>query len=861
MIDPASVAGLSSAEAAARLRDEGANELPSSRRRGLLAGLLEVVREPMTALLLGCGAIYFVLGDRQEATMLLGFVVLIVGITLYQERKTERAIEALRDLASPRALVIRDGAQRRIAGREVVRGDVMVLVEGDRVAADGVVLSTSACSIDESLLTGESAPVRKREPEGTEAEAPARPGGDDLPFVFAGTLVVQGAALARVTATGARSEMGRIGRALGATPVEDTRLQRETKSLVGKLAVVAGALSVLVVVAYGLTRHDWLHGLLAGLTLAMAILPNEFPVVVTVFLALGAWRLARRRVLTRRIPAVEALGSVTVLCVDKTGTLTENRMRVSRIAEGGQTFDVARLPHEPLPERFHLTVEYAVLASRVDPFDPMERAFKALAEDKLAGTEHLHPRWTLLREYPLARERLAVIQIWQSDAGRVVACKGAPEAVAKLCRLDGEARRRMTDDARAMAAEGLRVLAIARGATDAIPDDPGALSLAFTGMVGLEDPVRPSVRPAIAECHAAGIRVVMISGDYPETARSVARQIGLMADLAPDGDGRVLTGDELRALDEDGLRRRIGAARVFARILPEQKLRIVQALAATGEVVAMTGDGVNDAPALKAAAIGIAMGGRGTDVAREASQLVLLDDDFASLEVAVRTGRRVFDNLRKALAYILAIHVPVLGLTLAPILAGWPLLLMPVHVAFLHLVIDPACSVVFEAEPEEPDVMRRPPRSPDAPLFGRRLLGISVALGLSVTAVLIGAFAASRHAGRGEAAARTITFTILVLANLALIATNRSWGRPLGARRARNPALAWIAGATLLLLAAILYVPSLRARFRFDVLDARDLALCAGAAAAGTLWFEGAKLVRARRSRSAARGSGVTRAA
>jgi Ca2+-transporting ATPase len=838
MIDPATVAGLSVTEAAARLASEGANELPSARRRTFLGGLVDVVREPMTALLLGCGGIYFFLGDRQEALMLLGFVVLIVAITLYQERKTERAIEALRDLASPRALVIRNGRQQRIAGREVVRDDVLVLTEGDRVAADGVVLSTSSCSLDESLLTGESVPVRKREWDG--AAAPEHPGGDDSPFVWAGTLIVQGAALVQVTTTGERTEMGKIGRVLGTTMSENTRLQRETKSLVWKLAIFAGALSIAVVIVYGLTRHDWLHGLLAGLTLAMAILPNEFPVVVTIFLALGAWRLSKRRVLTRRIPAVEALGSVTVLCVDKTGTLTQNRMTVSRLAADGESFDVTRLPHDPLPETFHLTVEYAVLASRIDPFDPMEVAFKRLADEKLAGTEHLHPDWTLLHEYPLTRERLAVIQIWHSANARVVAAKGAPEAIARLCRLDERASRDMAANAERMAGDGLRVLAVARGTSDALPEDPAELRLAFCGLVGLADPVRPTVRPAIAECHAAGIRVAIISGDFPSTAASVARQIGL------DGRGDILTGPELSAMDDATLRQRIGGVNVFARIQPEQKLRIVEALKANGEVVAMTGDGVNDAPALKAANIGIAMGGRGTDVAREAAQLVLLDDDFASLELAVRTGRRIFDNLQKALAYILAIHTPVLGLTIVPILAGWPLVLMPIHIAFLHLVIDPACSVAFEAEPEEADVMRRPPRSLTARLFGRKLIAVSVSLGLSITTILLVAFAMVHYAGRGELEARAITFTTLILANVALIFTNRSWNRPTA--RARNPALWWIAVGTLALLAAILYVPSLRGLFRFNLLHVDDIAICLGAAAVGTLWFEAIKLIRSRRS-------------
>jgi Ca2+-transporting ATPase len=840
MIDVDAIGGLSSTQAAARLRSEGPNELPSGRRRELSHSLFEVVREPMTALLFACGAIYFLLGDRQEALMLLGFVLLIVGITLYQDRKTERAIEALRDLASPRALVIRDGRQQRIAGHEVVRDDVLILSEGDRVPADGVVLSTSHCMVDESLLTGESVPVGKSEWDGLTMSA--RPGGEGLPFVFAGTLVVEGSAIARVTATGARSETGRIGTVLGVAMSEETRLQRETKRLVWKLALVAGALSALVVIIYALTRHDWLHGVLAGLTLAMAILPNEFPVVVTIFLALGAWRLSRRRVLTRRIPAVEALGSVTVLCVDKTGTLTQNRMTVSRLAVHGMSFEVDSLAHEPLPEAFHSTVEYAVLASRKDPIDPMELAFKRLAEEQLSQTEHVHPDWALVREYPLTRERLAVLQIWRASAGNlIVACKGAPEVVANLCRTRGDEMHLITEAAAAMAAGGLRVLGVARGALDAgsvPPEDASTLSLYFLGLVGLSDPVRPTVRRAVDECHAAGIRVVMISGDHPVTAQSIARQIGLGPDIT------VINGAELANMDRETLKQRIGSTNVFARIMPEQKLGLVEALKATGEIVAMTGDGVNDAPALKAAHIGIAMGGRGTDVAREAAQLVLLDDDFASLELAVRTGRRIFDNLQKALAYILAVHLPILGLTVVPILLGWPLVLMPIHIAFLHLVIDPACSVVFEAEPEEADVMRRPPRSASARLFGPRLIAISLSLGLVVTAILLSAFAVVHYSGRGELESRAITFTILILSNLALIFTTRSWTASAVSKVARNPAGWWVAGGTLAFLAAALYVPAGRLLFRFSLLHVEDIAICIGAAALGTAWFEVLKAVR-----------------
>ncbi len=832
MTDVDSLSGLSEFEALERLRTDGPNELAAQERQTFSHALVDVVREPMTALLLACGAIYFFLGDSHEAAMLLGFVAFIVVITLYQERKTEHAIAALRDLASPRALVIRDGRRQRIAGRDVVRDDIVVLAEGDRVPADGIVLSTAHCTVDESLLTGEAMAVSKREWHGEALDG--RPGGDHQPRVYAGTLVVQGTAHAKVTATGERSEMGRIGRSLGATVTESTRLQLETRGIVWRLAAVGGALSFAVALTYAIQRHDLVAGVLAGLTLAMAILPNEFPVVVTLFLALGAWRLSRRRVLTRRIHAVEALGSVTVMCVDKTGTLTENRMTVARLAAGGLAFDISRLAHEPLPEDVHALVEYAVLASRKDPFDPMELAFARLASEQLAGTEHLHPDWTLVREYPLSRERLAVLQIWRPPDGElVVACKGAPEAVERLCRLDDPQIARVSARARAMAADGLRVLAVARGELPrdgAAPADPAALPLSWIGLVGLVDPVRPTVRAAIEECHAAGIRVVMLTGDYPATAQHIAREIGV-------GHGTtVISGGELAELDDETLLARIRSIDVFARIMPEQKLRIVETLKRAGEIVAMTGDGVNDAPALKAAHIGIAMGGRGTDVAREASQLVLLDDDFASLVLAVRTGRRIFDNLQKALSYILAIHLPIVGLTVLPIVFGWPLVLLPVHIAFLHLVIDPACSIVFEAEPEARDLMQRPPRSLGDRLFGRRVIVPSLAFGASLTTILVGTFALTHHHGLGEYASRTITFVTLILANMALIQATRSWrGAP--TRGTSNPALRWVSGGAIAVLIAAIAIPALRSLFRFHPMHLDDLALSLAASTVVVVTF------------------------
>ncbi len=839
--DVRSIQGLAETEAAQRLDTDGPNELPSSRRRNILAIALGVIREPMFLLLVGCGTIYLILGDLQEAMMLLGFVFVVMGITIYQERKTERALEALRDLSSPRALVIRDGRRRRIPGREVVRGDTIILAEGDRVPADSIMIWGIGPAVDESLLTGESVPVRKR--PGDPAMAMERPGGEDTPFLFSGTLVVSGQGVAVVAATGEATEMGRIGRALDSLEPEGTVLQKQTAHLVRALATIGLSMCAVVVVVYGLSRGDWLQGILAGLTLAMAVLPEEFPVVLTIFLALGAWRIARQQVLTRRIPAVETLGSATVLCVDKTGTLTQNRMSVAKLFAGETTVDVRAGSRSELPEAVHEVVEFGILASKKDPFDPMEKALRDLGLRSLARTEHLHDDWSLVHEYPLKPELLALSHVWRAPDGAAyeIAAKGAPEAIADLCHLDAAAMGRLRERVAALADDGLRVLGVARARFSA-PDLPGEqhdFNFELLGLIGLADPVRESVPAAIAECYAAGIRVVMITGDYPGTARHIARAIGLRA---PED---AITGAELDSIDEETLRERVGACNVFARVVPEQKLKLVQALKANGEIVAMTGDGVNDAPALKAAHIGIAMGSRGTDVAREAAGLVLVQDDFSSIVAAVRMGRRIFDNLQKAMAYIVAIHVPIAGMSLLPVLLGWPLVLLPVHIVFLELIIDPACSIVFEAERGEKDLMLRPPRDPERALFSRGVLFVSLLQGLGVLFFALGIYAVSLGREMGELEARALTFTTLIVANLALILINRSWTRSaLGALRERNLALWLVVAGAIVFLALSLRVPALRELFRFSKLHASDVAICVGAGLASVLWFEVLKLVR-----------------
>lgn len=830
--------GMSQKEASELLRAHGFNELPSQKKRNVLNILLDVIKEPMLLLLIASGLVYFVLGEPKDALMLLSFVVVVIGITFYNERKTERTLEALRDLSSPRALVIREGEQLRIAGREVVKGDLVVLTEGDRVPADAVLISSSNLSVDESLLTGESVSVRKRVWDGEELIK--HPGGDDLPFVYSGTLVVQGRGIAKVTSIGAHTEMGRIGKILHNIREEDTLLKKETKRIVRNFSIAGGILCLLVIVIYALTRGSWLKALLSGLTLSMAMLPEEFPVVLIIFLALGAWRISKSQVLTRRAPAIETLGAATVLCTDKTGTLTHNAMQLAMLCAKGVQCQIR--PHGPkeLPEEMHGLLEYGILASQKDPFDPIEKEVKQKGELYLSNSEHIHKNWQLVKEYHLSKELLALSHVWESPDKQnyIIAAKGSPEAIADLCHFTESEYKDMTESIESMANQGLRVLGVAKASfkKTGLPDGQHDFIFKFIGLLGFIDPIRARVPLAIKEAYAAGIRVIMITGDYPGTAIHIAKEIGLKQ---PE---ECITGPELQGMSPSRLKERIQTVNVFARVIPEQKLSIINALKANNAIVAMTGDGVNDAAALKSAHIGIAMGQRGTDVAREASALVLLNDDFSSIVHAVKIGRRIFDNLKKAIAYIFAIHIPIAGMTFFPILLQMPIVLLPAHIAFLELIIDPACSTVFEACPEEKNIMKRPPRNLQESLFNRKAFLFSLLQGLSVLAVVFLVFVFALHLKESELEARTLAFATLVFANLMLIITNLSWSKNLvEIIAAKNNALAVVITGALTALMVVIYIPSLRNLFHFSLLSANDLLIALASGIASLGWFEGLK--------------------
>ncbi len=810
LMTPTQPRGLDADLARQRLHQEGPNELGLSQRRTLRDILLEVLREPMFLLLLGAGAIYFAMGDTHEALILLAFVFIIMGMTAFQERRTDNALAALRDMSSPRALVIRSGQAQRIAGRDVVREDVLVLAEGDRIPADGLLIDAHELATNESMLTGESESVMKKS-------------GDK---VYAGTLVVAGQGVVLVTATAHHTEMGRIGKSLESIAITPSPLREEMGRLTRWLATFGIALSCGLVLLFWLLRGSWLDALLAGIALAMSLLPQEFAVIMIIFMAMAARRLAAQQVLTRRLNSIETLGETSVLCVDKTGTLTENRMRVAVLYTDQQAIDVSQplsasltapltVPlTAPLPDTHLELLEYAVLASEISPHDPMEQAFHHMAGVHLSETNRLHPDWRLAREYELSPQLFAMTHLWQSGLGLhdIVAAKGAPEAVAELCALSETLRDEIAAQAAAMADQGLRVLGVAKAVHlcgRPWPEHQQAFDFQWLGLIALADPLREEVPNAVAQCLRAGIRVVMITGDHPRTAQAIARQAGIHSE-------GIITGSEIVSLSQDELAERAARINVFARIRPAQKLALVEALKAQGHVVAMTGDGVNDAPALKAAHIGIAMGQRGTDVAREAASLVLLKDDFNSIVQAIRMGRRTFANMRQAMIYTLAVHIPIAGLALLPVLFGLPLILAPLHIAFLELVIDPACSIVFEAEEGDADLMNRPPRQSDEALLSAQHIFRGLAYGSFTTAVIFGIYAWLLSQETAAATAATAAFVILVTANAALIMPSRSarteWQRlwyPL------TPTSLWVLGITLLALAAITSIPMLAQPFRF----------------------------------------------
>ena len=790
--------GLRSAEVNSKLIEFGYNELSTSRPKTILRIALEVIKEPMFLLLISCGLLYMILGDYKEGIILVSTILIIISITFFQYRKTEKALEALKKLSSPRALVRRDGIEIRVPGREVVPGDIVIINEGDRIPADGKIIESINLQIDESIITGESLPVDKSVLLDTNQ-------------LLSGTLVTKGRCIMLVERTGEKTQFGKIGKSLQTISEEQTPLQQEMKKLIRSLGIIGVLISIVVVALFYFTRGNLVQSILNGLAAAMAILPEEFPVILTVFLALGAWRLSKKNVLTRKPSAIETLGSATVLCSDKTGTITQNKMMVSCIYDGSKT--IKKQDFTQYQKDISEIINISYLACSPESIDPMEQAISNANKE----INDFHHELDFVYEYGFSHELLAMTRVYkdQKSGELVLATKGAPETILSLCNLDSLAQLKYANQVIEIAKKGLRVIAIATAKTklynNELPENQSSLNFQFCGLIGLEDPIRPEVPAAIEECRKAGIRVILITGDYPETAKNIGDQIGL-------SNCDLLTGKQLDQLSDEELKFKIETISILARVKPEQKLRIVQALKSNNEIVAMTGDGVNDAPALKAAHIGVAMGNKGTDVAREASSLVLLDDNFASIVSAIRMGRKIFDNLQKAMSYVLAIHIPIIGLALLPAFyESLPLILMPLHIVFMELIIDPVSSVAFESEEEEKGIMDRPPRNPSESFFGSKRIFTSMLQGLLLLVMVLIVFFISKEEGHSEDETRAITYSALIIGNIFLtltkISTTRSFLNTLMSKNWQSKIILIVA---VFFLSLILFIPGLSKLFNMD---------------------------------------------
>lgn len=800
--------GLTETEAKKRLKEIGFNSLPQDRQKGVIFSLIATLKEPMFILLIISVTLYFFIGSPKEAIALAGSIGIIIGISFFQNRKTEKALAALKELSEPLIKVIRNGSQKTIPSKELVPGDILILSEGERVPADVAILEESNLMVDESVLTGESLAVTKiiwdrKTPMG-------RPGGGNLPFLYSGTIITTGHCLAEVLYTGGQTQIGKIGKALQRITRGKSRLQEETGRLIFKLAILGISLCIVVVFIYGLVRNDWTEGFLAGITLSLAILPEEFAVITTVFLALGAWRISKRGILTKDFPAIETLGATTVLCADKTGTITFNRMSVESLINADNV-------------AINEFLEYAVLASHTHTFDPVELA---IFEKAKALRLQFFENKDLIKEYPFSKNTMSVTNVWQIKGfdKNIIAAKGAPESIIKLCNLPLAEEKKILFQVSEIAQTGLKVIAVAKGSANSgeLPNTQDKFQYKFLGLIGLADPVRPTVSKAVQVCFGAGIRVIMVTGDYPETAKYVAREIGL------HNFENIITGEEVSKMSTQQLQQAVSTTSIFARIIPEEKLRIVDALKANGEIVAMTGDGINDAPALKSANIGVALGERSTDVAKESASLVLLNGDFSNLVEAINLGRRIYTNIKRAIMYTLAIHVPIAGISLIPPLFHFPLILFPLHIVFLELFIDPSSSVAFETSVGDKNIMLKKPRKINLPFLDNKTLLYSVAQGGITLIACIITIIFSIYMGYPENVTRTLTFIVLVISNIGVMLVNINGPQNIFSSIVSSTlTVKLIALGTFMLLLLTLLIEEARKLFLFSALSTNEIIIAA----------------------------------
>lgn len=815
MSDQNTLSGLSEAEVLASRALHGANSLYLRPKRRFWKILAEVVTEPMFLLLILAFVLYLLIGDTGDALFMLAAIVFVTVIEVIQENRSEKALEALRQYAQPKVRVLRDGQEQMIPTEEVVVDDLILFAEGERLPADGEVIQQNDLSIDEAVLTGESLPADK-----TPAKGHNR--------VFQGTVVASGSGIARVLAVGVKTEFGKLGKSIESIESEPTPLQRQIDRFVRQMMLI-GLIAFLIV--FGVNYYyvgAILSALLFSLAFALALIPAEIPVAFTSFMAIGAYRMTKQKILVKQPKTVESLGSATVICLDKTGTITENRMSVAEVVDFSGK---------------NRCLEYAMWASEPQPFDAMEKAIHT-AYGTAAGSDR-RTQFHIIHEYPLGGTPPMMTHLYENGRSeRIVACKGAVERIMMVCHhLSDATRTEILKKTHDLASRGYRVLGVA-GADwpgNHFPSDQDQFPWRFEGLVALYDPPKKNIQHVFQRFYGAGIRVKMITGDYPETALNIARQSGLQH------NGKVLSGETLMAMTDAELRQAVAETDVFARVFPLAKLRVVEALKANGEVVAMTGDGVNDGPALKAAQIGVAMGRRGTEIAKGAASMVLLDDDLKRMVTAVEMGRRIYNNLRKAIRYVIGIHIPIVLGVLLPLVLGWPYLhiLGPIHVVFLELIMDPTCAVAFENEPAEPNQMQKPPRAANAPLFTGKELVVSILQGLMVTAGILVMYQYALTQGASEAKTRGFVFFTLMAANILLTLTMRSYEYAITRTVFYKNRLMFIMlGISAAIMAAILWVPGVSRLFQTEPLTLSEAGLCLLTAVLSVGWFEGWKALR-----------------
>lgn len=818
--------GLNSEEVEKLQKKYGMNELVSQEKPNMLKKFLGVFKEPMFLLLLIAATVYFLLGAPKNGAIMLVFVGFVASITFIQEWKTEKTMNALKDLTSPKVNTLRNGKNILIKSTELVPGDVVFLSEGERIPADCIVLEPSNFSVDESILTGESEYVMKVST--TQSEKSTDYWKKDI--LYAGTLCVFGKCTAIVKFTGINTEYGKIGKAISEAKDEPTPLQKKVSILVKNIAIAGVILCISVMVASYFYSFDILNSILSGISLAMAIIPEEFPVVLTVFLSMGAYRLAKNNTLMRKISAVETLGSATVLCVDKTGTITQNKMKVKSIYSDGGIFNNEDLKNQELSDLM-------VLSCEKDPYDPMEKAILEAAN--LSQLETVY-KYDLSKKIAFDSKTKRMANIYIKDNKYYVAVKGSAETVLGLCNLDKQTMDEINIEIDKMASNGLRVLALADCTSEEVYEDLECYELTFKGLVGLQDPPKEGVEEAIKLCKKAGIRVVMITGDYSKTAMAIGEEIGLKF------TDKVIVGNEIDSLSENELCEVVKSCDVFSRVIPEQKMKIVKALKKNGEIVAMTGDGVNDAPALKSADIGIAMGQRGTEVAKEAADMILMDDNFTTIVKSVKDGRRVYDNIRKAMVYILIIHIPIAAMAMFAPLFNLPPLLLPMHIMLLELIIDPTCSIVFEGEPAEANIMENPPRPPQEALLTRSLTIKVVLQGIIMFLAVFMPFHYMIDLGISSEYARSFSLITFIVANVTLVLVNRSNTELLYhlIKEKGSKVRLIVNSMALIMVFAIVYIPILNGFFRTEKIGIYPLIIAIVLGFISTGWWEIVKITR-----------------